>query len=260
MVTYNVGVVCLGRYGDCLNIMPCVRQLHLQGASVLWAIHPEFADILDGISYADRFVAPVPRYRDVHLAEMMIADRCAEILIPQLYGNEEYNGREQESFAVGMWNVFGMADRWHDLPLVLDRRDPARESKLCVGLDDRPLVLTCFNSSSSPFNGADIAAALRSRTDWNVVRLDAIRADRIYDLCGLMERAACLVTVDTAALHLSYATRVPTVALLSEGPPHMRSDWYGTHERRHWIGSCRYSRVTPEWVVKQVENACSVPS
>ena len=46
-----------------------------------------------------------------------------------------------------------------------------------------------------------------------------MKAERFYDLLALFERAKCLVTVDTAHLHLAYACpTLPVVAIIGANP------------------------------------------
>ena len=49
------------------------------------------------------------------------------------------------------------------------------------------------------------------------VDLDNVKAERIYDLVGLMDAAVGMVTVDTSTLHLAAASCRPYVALTVGG-------------------------------------------
>ena len=47
--------------------------------------------------------------------------------------------------------------------------------------------------------------------------LAKIKAQRIYDLLGLYDNAAGMITTDTATLHLAAASNIPYVALINNG-------------------------------------------
>jgi hypothetical protein len=70
-----------------------------------------------------------------------------------------------------------------------------------------------------------------------LIDLGKIKAHRLYDLLGLMERARFLVATDSAVLHLARAVpALPVVALQADTP----GLWNGSPWRPEWIWSCRY--------------------
>lgn len=73
--------------------------------------------------------------------------------------------------------------------------------------------------------------------DHLIVDLSQIKAERIYDLLGLMDKAVCLVAADSAPLHLARASNVPVCALINDKPILASgSVWRPNH-----IFHCRYS-------------------
>jgi hypothetical protein len=105
-------------------------------------------------------------------------------------------------------------------PTVFDRRSEQREAALLATFShyQRPLILVGLESVSSPLkNHAEIYSRICEDfgETHKVINLSKLRCERIYDLLGLFDRAACLVTADTAHLHLARASKVPVVALIS---------------------------------------------
>ena len=77
----------------------------------------------------------------------------------------------------------------------------------------------------------------------------AFRGERIYDLLGLFDKAACLVTADTATLHLAAASSVPVVAFRVGLP------WFASPRRANHILNRRYTDVDIEEVTAAVVKA-----
>jgi len=110
------------------------------------------------------------------------------------------------------------------LPLVFDRRNTVRERELVERLwptayRKKPLLLTNFTGISSPFGyQPELYPILQSFRQWfHIVDLGGVRAHRIFDLLGLYDVAAGLITCDTATLHLAHATQTPYIAFSAKG-------------------------------------------
>jgi hypothetical protein len=125
-------------------------------------------------------------------------------------------------------------------PLVLDRRSPEREAELAAPYlrSSRPLLLVNLKSPSSPFTFLPevVERLLKLASRFTFVDLSAIRCHRVYDLCGLMERSAGLVTVDTSSAHLVSATKLPYAMFRADG-------WRGSTPRGNCVWSCRYAEA-----------------
>jgi hypothetical protein len=150
---------------------------------------------------------------------------------------------EDHNFAYAHWINLGEEARWDDLPLVLDR-DEERESEVVLDLQPEErtkYVVTCFSATWSPFpeHVAAILSAVLFRTGVPVVDISNYRAGRLDHMLGLLEGAWCLITIDTAILHLAYAVKPPTIALVSDRKwPHSAS-----HPRKFWVDWHKYSEV-----------------
>lgn len=258
----------LCRYGDVMNILPLAWDDAQKGQRSGIVVAKEFADILDGCSYVDKIEFngnPWELERAVKEAEAM----GGEVLNCQLVGPYEAvrnvvvtrNGIEyrttSESFLKDQWKLAGRLDDWkRQLPLVFDRRDAEREKALAEKHlpKKKKTILVAGSGVSSPFQYTKLLyEVLRFKYGryYNIVDIAAIRADRIYDLLGLFdhERTALLVSIDSAALHLAYASpRLPVVALTADHP----SLWHGSVWRPNHIFHCRYSQF-PQSVQEMVD-------
>jgi hypothetical protein len=128
---------------------------------------------------------------------------------------------QTDSYQKESWRVARYLEKFGTLPLVFNRRNFAREEELLdsVRTQGRPFILVSVDGISSPFaKGWELVSALQSRfLNHIILDLKWVKAQRPYDLLGVMEHAACTVTIDSMLLHLSNATRVPMVSLINDG-------------------------------------------
>ncbi|MBS0328232.1 MAG: hypothetical protein JSR30_00135 [Proteobacteria bacterium] len=227
--------VQLGRLGDILNILPlCKRYQDTTGETPYLMVAAEFAGILDGVSYVKRIIWPGPW--DVPFPAVFQARKLtSDVVLCQIHGAGIVTRHQCDSFARESWHAAQADVPWGSLPLVIDRRDRDREAKLLRSLSIGPeneygttIVLFAGQGNSSPFPFAkDVLANLKGweGSDGRVIDLSEVRAERFHDLLGLFERASCLVTIDTAHLHLAAAVpRLPVVAFVTRDP----DTWHGT--------------------------------
>lgn len=84
--------------------------------------------------------------------------------------------------------------------------------------EGKPKLLVNLNpTGTSPFYGVNEVVPLLHQTGLEIVDLGNVRAERIYDLLGLYDHAAGLVTTDTATLHLAAASSIPYIAFVNNG-------------------------------------------
>lgn len=111
-----------------------------------------------------------------------------------------------------------MRDDYWKLPLVFDQRHLERERVFAeMHLSKtKPTLLVNFSGTTSPFDHGQKIIDLAKQYDWQVLDIGnrTCKAQRIYDVLGLMDRARGLVTIDTATLHLAAASKVPTINLV----------------------------------------------
>jgi len=186
----------------------------------------EYADVLDGAGVA-RIVWDGD-WRHVRAAYDSVVHDWPRIVVLQQYSTDGWPVQHvTDSFIKEMYRVANKLPLF-PLPLRFDRRDPQRESALVAALPEgAPIILVATRGFSSPFpQGHELLALVADAfPDAVLVTMDAVRAERIYDLLALFERASCLVTVDSALLHLAQATpSLAVIALVASHP----TTWHGS--------------------------------
>lgn len=234
----TVCIVQHGRYGDILNILPIAKALADEGNLVAMLVNHRYADLLESVSYVAPVVDHSGEFEEPLEAANRIGSMFDKVLVPQVYDRTTKRERLCESFNEESWRYAGWLDKWDELKLVLDRRSAEREQKLleAYNLTNKPFILYNGKGFSSPFQNAEqLEYELRKR--WaekvTIVDLARVKAERFYDLLGLMDKALALVTIDTATLHLASASNVPVVALVAD-------DWNGSRPRCNCVLKLRY--------------------
>lgn len=236
-------IIQLGRYGDLINILPIAKdQADQLGAPVEIICLRDFADLLEGTSYAKPIISPSKSVFDI------VTDRPG--MMNTHAGSEQPDGCELP-YNLRAWKQVGYLDRFYELFPLFDRRSPVRELALVeerVNFD-KPVLLYTLAALSSGLK-SEVRNQLKDLihgsfdADFQVIDIGAFRAVRLYDLLGLFDVASVLITVDTAALHLATASSVPTVALLSDHPP---VDWRATATKGNVIFRTYYDRAVKLW-------------
>jgi hypothetical protein len=243
-VSHPTVFVMLGRFGDIMNILPILKDEADAGRRPTLVVAQEFASILDGVSYADRIVWE-GQYDQLPeaLRWLRVSKGIHAPVICQYHRHPTDRARLTDSYQKECWRLAGRIDNFQGRgPLIFDRREPGRENALAVRTSqfDKPVVLVALTSVSSPLadNVKDEVreAITRAAAAADVIDLDDVRADRVYDLLGLYGRAAMLVTVDTMHLHLSRASEIPTVAITNDG-------WRGSVTNPNTIAAFRYGAI-----------------
>lgn len=203
-------VVQLRRNGDILCILPVLKlTADAIERPIKLVVHRDFVDLLDGVSY----VTPVPWDGDWE-DPLKVVNTLGGVNA-QVFGSGLRPDTVNGNFAKIAWRQMGHNWNRH-LPLVLDRRNSVREAMLAgsVFKTNKPKILVKMHGHSSPYCEAE-AIREQLQVDWGgvaeVVNLDAVKAERLYDLCGLMDRACCLVSVDTSTVWLAHASRIPLI-------------------------------------------------
>lgn len=239
----------LGRTGDILNVLPLARADALAGLKVGFMACPEFADVLDGCGYVEKVVFP-GRVWEVAKAHAEALKLCPNVLCLQVNGPKDevlkctYEPAGQtnavtDSHNREQWKLAKRLPDWGALPLIFDQRSAGRDLLPTGYKKGRKVILVSADSSSSPFPFKPLLLKLLQfqYPKAMLVDLAPIKADRFYDLLSLYEIAHCLVTVDTAHLHLAYACpQLPVMALIQDRPLY----WHGSAWRPQHHFSCRY--------------------
>lgn len=239
----NHHIIELGRFGDIINLLPALHEEARRGRKSKLVVAEQFQSILDGVSYVDRVVFP-GSYEDIHGAVAFAQKFSHRISIAQVWGKNHQHRRTTESYARDSWDRIGYGHLWNSFSLVFDRRDEAREKALAKKIDWRKkVVLFSGAGTSSPFKGVDEYKKKLSDllgSEFEVVDLAFLQAERLYDVLGLFDRAQALVTIDTAFMHLAAASSVPVVALVND------AQWLATLPKANTIAYQKYSVASPE--------------
>lgn len=250
----NKLIVQLSKTGDLCGILPICYAAAQRGEQ--WGImaSKEFADILDGVSYAEKIVFDDKPWL-IEKAVEQAKKLCPNVVVTMTNGPvaeiEKYAyepaGQKHavtDSFCRESWKLAGCLKDWGKIPLVFDKRDKSRENALMPkgwfnrGKKKR-IMLISAGSVSSPFPYRDLLMKLLTLNypNFYIIDLGLIKAERFYDLLGLYEAAHCLVSVDTAHLHLAAAVpNLPVMALIQDRPIY----WYGSAWRPSHHFHCRY--------------------
>lgn len=216
-------IVSLRRNGDIIALLPLLRVMSIKrGRKIRLVVHRDYLPLLEGVSY----VEPVPW--DGDWEDPLAATIHYRAKNAQVYGKFLNPDRINGNFVKTAWQQAGATWDRH-MPLVFDKRDAKREKNLAetVFNEPKPKLLVKLHGFSSPFKQGPLILEWIKRDfgdAFELVLLDDIKAERIYDLLGLMDRAHCLITIDTVTLHLAHASKCPVVALtngngFSASPP-----------------------------------------
>lgn len=238
--------VHLGRFGDLMILLPGLKALHdFTGEKPVCMVSEEFASIFEGVSYVEPWIVPFHWWRDVGKARRLAAQKYGEAVrcpkwwddltakepfkldgrptvLLTIHGNKHRIPEGAwDSYQLSQWRYAGFSpQQMLDWPLVFDRRHEGREAALrhwCFKTE-KPKLLVNFNETgSSPFKEGRRFLPMLQSFGFEVIDLSRYRAQRIYDLLGLYDHAAGLVTSDTATLHLAGASRVPFIAFVNNG-------------------------------------------
>jgi hypothetical protein len=229
----------LGRLGDLLILFPAFWLIHKRtGKKPIVIVADNYSNVFDGISYATPHLFHGNWFGDMPKARMLAEREYGQAIIPhwwapgvdtddvprgttvlQCHGKDwGVDIKRYSDFCTAMWLRAGFTrEEMLGTPLVIDRRNPVREAALVQRYyrPDKPMVLYNFTGVTAPFpytpEMLQVMHPYRRRL--NLVDIGEIRAERIYDLLGLYDRAAGLITGDTATAHLAVGSAVPTVWL-----------------------------------------------
>jgi hypothetical protein len=231
----------LGRFGDVINILPFLWADSIRGIRHSLMVASEFSSVLDGVSYVDPIIFP-GHYSDIGGAVEYAQqfgrpwlctqiNGMTELVREYTYGPAGLNTAVTTSYQKESWRVANRLGEWDKCyPLVFDRRDKLRESALFsqyipkrrLTKANPKIVLLNTGGTSSPFSQEFLLHEiiyLKFRSKFIILDLSRVHAERIYDLLGLYDRAHCLVSTDTATLHLARACpRLPVYAIVNDQP------------------------------------------
>lgn len=227
--------------GDAILMFPAFREIHHRtGLKPRIIVSKDYGDVYQGISYAEPIIHNLHWYQGIPKARLIAAALSDGYKVPQWWNCPEcpippkYRGTfvlqahgHQWGVDLNMWPNFmaSMYERcgftqqeMRELPLVFDRRNPAREAELLnriwpPSMRRKKLLLYNVTGVSSPYGfWPELHPTLfKFARDFHIVDIGKIKAHRIFDLLGAYDVAAGLITCDTATAHLAHASKVPTI-------------------------------------------------
>lgn len=230
----SVCIVQLGRFGDIVNILPIALHIHNTYGKPHMMVSKKFAPLLEGVSYVEPCVVDLVNDH-VNEAIELARKSFQHVIVTQIWGKNWNQDRKTPAFNMESWRAAGLLSRFNNPAMrpIFDRRDSEREAALLAKATatGKPLFLVNVTSStSSPFEqGPAVLEQLRTwyGIRYEIIDLAVLKLHRIYDVIALMEKAAVLVSIDTALLHLAPACGVPLVALINPAP------WLGSRVRMY---------------------------
>jgi len=243
----------MGRYGDIVSFLPVLKnEFDTTGKKPSLVVAKDFADILDGVSYVEPIVYD-GAFDDITGALEYLKTRnetatatqvvgIPDVLVGQVYGKHHGPQIICDSFQQDAWRLAGKLDLWPSQPpLVFDRRDKKREEELIKEIPkNKPWIVVSTGGTSSPFQYSDLLWEILNHSfpEFHIVDLGKIKAERFYDLLGIMDHpnTHAMILTDSGPLHLSYATQKPVHALVTDSP----YSWHGAAWRPSYASYIRY--------------------
>lgn len=239
--------IITSKLGDICNALPIIHYEFKKSGEIQTVVTSDrYVDVFHGCSYIH-----AASYRlswgDLSGAIKWAKERYEEVKILQCHGDRFPFEQTQKSFQQEVYLRAGLLDQWDKLELVFDKRDENREKELVSKtvprskLRGRPFekfLLVGDAGESAPFTQIEeLCSMLQSNfgETHKIIRLSTVKAEKIYDLIGIYDRAACLVTIDTVHLHLAKASKVPIIALARDG-------WVGASSSKHFMMYAKYSQ------------------
>jgi hypothetical protein len=246
--------ILLGKFGDLLQLLPAFKAVHdRSGLKPIVMVSQIYSSVLEGASYVEPWVIEGNWWTGVPAAKQLAKEHFGGGLVVQWWADSPWLWNKEAgttlmsqghitiqshgighgvdmalapNYATSMWLRSGLSiEEMKSMPPVLDLRSPEREQRLIDGFrfSKKPLLLVDLNSHgyqrSSPFAMTPeiMQVVNQFARHFTIVDLGRIRSHRIYDLIGLMEASAGMITSDTASLHMAPATNIPYVAYTVDG-------------------------------------------
>jgi hypothetical protein len=222
--------VQLGRFGDILNILPLMNHVNRTEGKPLLMVHKEFAEVAQDLDYVDVDVWDGGAWSDLSLAVEAAQSKYRKVSVCQIHGDRHQAKREAASFCIDAWKQAGYEKEFGRHGLFVFSHD-------ANAFDIRPDVIISSGGTSSPFQSTKELVELVESTGLKFRVISGVKAARLTNLLSLYERASCLITTDTATLHLAQASDIPVIALLADTP----TSWHGSTPKGNCVLSLRYS-------------------
>jgi hypothetical protein len=231
----KVAIIQPERFGDIVNVLPIAYDLARQGHEVTWYVTPEYAPLLEGVSYVAPMIWDRPADKPLEAIDHAKSRGFDLILTTTANGNPLPSPQKTRSFATEEWARAGYLDKFHILPCVFDRPHAPVESWKPAGT--KPILAYCFDARTSPYP-RDLKQRLIAwlhenfAGDFEFLPIDP-SLGKPDALAVVLRQVKVLISVDTFPLHMSYAAGTPTIAITAKG-------WNISEPRRNWILQLSY--------------------
>lgn len=260
--------VVLGKFGDIISLLPAFKKsFTATGRRPVVMVNEQYQSALGGVSYVEPWTVTHDWPSGTVAARNEAESRFSNVIVPQFWNDDRpmaaaasdsvlslngidhrINVQEWPNCSEAMWSIAGLdqEDLKH-FRVELDLRDMEREKAACTTVSNwkKPVILYNLDGASCPFGLApELLKALWPMSNMlQLVDLSRVRCEKVYDLVGLMDRAAGMITVDTSTLHLASASRVPYIAFTNDS-------WSRAKPMGNCVLEVPYSRV--ESMIKQI--------
>lgn len=253
--------VQLGRIGDILNILPAIKLFSSTNyhSKIPLIVHSSMVAVTGRVSY----VGVIPYGGDINNvsdATRLAEQQKKEVRVAQLFSNSGLLPEISDAYNYDQYIRSGCKGLFGKASLELDARCYDFEEQWLNDLvtPKRPFVCVNFNGHSSPFlYKSQVMDSIKSAVpEHAIVDLDLHRTEYYTDQVVALDECDCLVTIDTATLHLANASHCPVMAFISDNNG---NKWFGTKPIRSWNWSCRYSETLSklEEFSETLKNICT---
>ena len=188
-----------GKTGDIIDALPIAKRIADNFGKPDWIVCAKFASVFSGVSYLKPVKVHWYLQDFVPKAQAQFGKSYDRIFMAQTFG-KSWTGRRDLPHNLVAWLNCGMTEaQFYDIkgfPLLFDKRDRSREDFLYRRSvkSSKPLLLmatACARSSSFASHHV-FGEAIRRRWNerFNIVDMCLLKAGRIFDLLGILERAA----------------------------------------------------------------------
>lgn len=222
-----------GKIGDVLSV---ISRLH-HGSNLV--ISKRYASIAQGIPGITPHIYD-GEWDDLEGAIKWAKRKFKRVLVPQTFGKDIPIRHLTPGFQHDQWLRMGAIEKNGAKPIQIPR---SKDSDGIVSdhLRWQKHILFAGHSQSSPFEHSkellELLVSTFAPLGYEIIDLSKIKLTDFKDFLCLYNNAECLVSIDTAFLHLSAFSAVPTIALAADKP----QSWHGSSDTGRFRFYCRYS-------------------
>lgn len=195
----------------------------------------QYSSILRRVPYVNPLIFD-GEWSDLSGALKIAKQKFNDVTVLSTFGNGFPIEHRTSSFVLDAYDRAGCLHLWDALPLVLDK---GKTPEILKQYPRIPTILLSDHSQSSPFlqKHALYDLLVREFPNHVVVRLQEYKLPHIVDFISWYDRAAAVVCVESAHLHLTASTKTPVVAIATDKP----TRWNGSCWSKRFAFYCRYS-------------------